>query len=471
MKHGKFRFTDIEKKEIQRSGGTSEYLTNCNYSGSCLDRMELIEKEYDYFLKPAKLGLISNFWYKNATLSDKVTKIGNSSANGFILKITYKKDEIPIDCLLKCSRIDIANRRFPDNLFYEYYCGKKAINHLIKVGYTCFVSTYHLYKFKDEEVFDYFSNFKPNSIKPRRLTAKCDMKTLLCKRKSIISGNFISSDDLYENIDNLPEKESDDFRKNLCSEYGLYAMLIQNIKGISFSDFIADFEISSDDKMFLDLITILMQIYFNLYDLIGYFTHHDLHSDNILLIRAPPGSIYEFKFRGDTYKSKYLVKFIDYGRCSFRNIPGAINSDIIAGKYFPNDNKKIDECGLNMINVSLIKNPSVIKNYPEIAQFIGGVNDVSDNLTFIRIMSMINYTNRSNKYYNSLTNASLRNIFDTIFRRAEFIGITVSNNKIYVGLLYTWTIHKIAYTLQQKLTTTDMLYNTFYNGYNIIKTY
>ena len=124
-----------------------------------------------------------------------------------------------------------------------------------------------------------------------------------------------------------------------------------------------------------------------------------------------------------------------------------------------------------MIHLSLIKNQAVINNHPEIAQFIGGLNEVSDNLTFIEIMSMINYTNLSNKYYNSLTNSGLRNIFDTIFRRPEFIGITASNNQIYVGLLYKWTIHKIAYTLQQKVYTTDMLYNTFYNGYNIIKTY
>ena len=65
----------------------------------------------------------------------------------------------------------------------------------------------------------------------------------------------------------------------------------------------------------------LFQVYFPLYYLQEEFTHNDLHSNNILYYTPFPGSnryvqlIYHMA-DGTTisFKSKYIMKIIDYGR-------------------------------------------------------------------------------------------------------------------------------------------------------------
>ena len=70
-----------------------------------------------------------------------VKRIGNPSANGFIVELPFKKLNYTAYTILKCS----SNAR-SDNLFYEYYVGKYFINNYLK-KLPCFVETYDLYEF------------------------------------------------------------------------------------------------------------------------------------------------------------------------------------------------------------------------------------------------------------------------------------------------------------------------------------
>ena len=87
-----------------------------------------------------------------------------------------------------------------------------------------------------------------------------------------------------------------------------------------------------------ELIYVLFQVYAPLALLHDKFTHYDLHTGNILLYEPVKGCYVEYHYyiKGTviSFKSKYIVKIIDYGRCFF-------NDD--ANATFSGDSKKIYE--------------------------------------------------------------------------------------------------------------------------------
>ena len=72
----------------------------------------------------------------------------------------------------------------------------------------------------------------------------------------------------------------------------------------------------------IDLIPILLQVYIPLAMLGEQFTHYDLHLGNIQIMKSPfqPTHIeyiYNYKGKDIKFKSKYIVKIIDYARSYF----------------------------------------------------------------------------------------------------------------------------------------------------------
>ena len=271
------KVTSLYKKALAKINEYKIYFI-CKDSGACLafgKYSDIIKKHFDNFI---------SFKYVNPL--SKVTRIGTPSKNGFINEIAYLKNEYTSYAILKSSQ-----KITGDNLMYEYKVGM-FINYLNTV-FPCFLETYGLYKYKDENSWEKYKDNKFNDSK--------DLK-----------------DDL-EPINKLDYNIA-------CSESKLLSILIQHLKGIE------SLELYVTDEIFVnyDLIYTLFQVYIPLCSVRDYFTHYDLHDKNVQIYEPEQNHYIEFHYHFTTndildtdthqiisFKSSYIAKILDYGRSHF----------------------------------------------------------------------------------------------------------------------------------------------------------
>lgn len=244
----------------------------CSDSGECIAFGKNIDNITEFFKG------FNNFDY----VVSPINRIGVVSANGFVKEIEYKKQGYSANAILKSSQNEYA-----DNLVYEYLVGIKYINRKIKL-FPCFVQTYGLYFYNNEQTWKYMSQLTP-----------------LPK----------------DNLRNLILQDSINYSK-ACEKSKYASILIQHIKNAkplkellvtSFSRFIS-----------YDLLYVLFIIYQALSSLSKTFTHYDLHESNILIYEPVKGKYIKYFYHNKngtttTFYSPYIPKIIDYGRCFFDN--------------------------------------------------------------------------------------------------------------------------------------------------------
>ena len=237
----------------------------CTKSGSCIafgaesDKIKTVFNEFDLEHVHGDINRISK------------------GSNGFINELMFKHEENSYYAVLKSTSESRA-----DNLMYEYKVGL-FLNTVSKL-YPCFLETYKLYKYNTPQIWEYAQRTKkiPPSI----------FKTLLTEQPY-----------------NLVEA---------CRSSKYIAILIQHLKGaISFYKLLID-----GPKSFnYDFFTLLYQVYFILDVMKDVFTHYDLHGGNVLLYELSPDKYVQYHYhsadRTIAFKSIYLAKIIDYGRCYF----------------------------------------------------------------------------------------------------------------------------------------------------------
>ena len=214
--------------------------------------------------------------------------IGQNSVNGNIYEIKYELDNYIAYSILKNSK-QITS----DSLIYEYFVGT-FINtkHMI---YPCFLETYEIYK--------------SNNI---QFTSSTNLK------------NMISS----KNIDNPKNNIYKTLIDLTCSDNNAeFSLLIQHIKDAKRLQDCLDYKkqniiVDRASLYEFEIFFILFQIYHALSELHDSFTHYDLHLENVLLYEPINGSYiqYNYKLKNGqeiNFKSKYIVKIIDYGKCFF----------------------------------------------------------------------------------------------------------------------------------------------------------
>jgi hypothetical protein len=238
----------------------------CSDAGVCIAFGQETQKIKDFF------GDFNKF--KNVT---GIKQIGKNSANGFILEIQYSRDNYNAHSILKNSLA-----KGSDNLAYEYFVGQyinKKINR-----FPCFLETYGL-----------FVNNKN----------KTSIQTDLQKDLTLISDKSKSNNN------------TDDIYKISCTDSDKLSLLIQHISN---AQTIED-KLHDPDFIINDLLFVLYQVYMPLMCLQDEFTHYDLHSENVLLYEPVIGKYIQYHYfvNGDkiSFKSKYIAKIIDYGRCFF----------------------------------------------------------------------------------------------------------------------------------------------------------
>jgi len=221
-----------------------------------------------------------------------VKRVGKHSNQGFVRRIKFNRDGTSAYTILKT-----ALEKTDDNLFYEFMVGSLLINNM-KRYFPCFLQTYGLYISKNTE----------NVREPE---------------------NFVFEPINGETIDN--------YIKESCKYSDSLSILIQDIESpIIFEEFyirkydeLLKNNIRSSDKTELgqfyevELPQLLYQIYAPLSKIAHLFTHYDLHMKNVLLYDI--GKCVEMKYHKTktnpeddiSFKTRYIVKIIDYGRCYF----------------------------------------------------------------------------------------------------------------------------------------------------------
>ncbi len=289
---------------------TIMYLNSvCSDSGECLAygrEQSVIKKVFSDFIDFRHLK--------------KVKKVGQPSANGFVLNLQYETMNYKANALLKSSL-----RKSSDNLFFEYLAGLVFINR-VNEYFPCFTETYHLFKHESQDTKKLIKHNEPH----------------INEYSSIIKLNNCD-DSIIEDV----KKCIDDS----CNNGENYAILVQYINNpISISTFMKEHE--NDDLFEHQMLCILYQIYCPLSLLRNEFTHYDLHTDNVLLYKLPEGKFVCIQYINrdtgilTTIKTNYIAKIIDYGRCFFTNL----GNDLPSSSNILNDVKQSLLCKMNGIN-------------------------------------------------------------------------------------------------------------------------
>ena len=229
-------------------------------------------------------------------------QIGAASNNGFVYSVNYNHRGYIANAILKSSASPTS-----DNLMYEYAVGKH-INQLFYYKFPIFVETYDCY-------YRYSSNALWQSLKSGTYTGKLK--------------------------DALTPKTELDYKKS-CATSKYICILVQHIKNAS------SLETMCNSARFIhyELINSLYQIYFTLSVIKDKFTHYDLHTDNVLVYTPRADKYIEYHFHhlsGETttFKSKHLIKVIDYGRSFVEDV------SMDARNHVCSEKKCDPKCGYN----------------------------------------------------------------------------------------------------------------------------
>lgn len=288
--------TNFEKFRRQ-AGYINNFITNrrsilranflgvvCSDSGECIAFGKEIKKIKEHFDGFTRFNYVTN-----------CLRITQPSSNGIVDIITYERDGYEANAILKTSSAN--QQKHGDNLYYEYLVGQ-FLNRQSEF-FPCFVETYGVFQYMNDITL---GNFKLNPLQD-------------CTR-------------LNEILIQLPENNSqdiinDNFRLS-CSASHRIAILVQYIKEAkTLKSMITNIAYKAN---FIrnELLYVLYQIYFPISVMRNNFTHYDLHWENILLYEPNQNGYIQYNYftRRDSpipnsFKSSYIVKIIDYGRCYY----------------------------------------------------------------------------------------------------------------------------------------------------------
>jgi hypothetical protein len=225
-----------------------------------------------------------------ALLSKPAKTIGSVSANGFVKDLTYERDGYVANAILKSSAAVNS-----DNLLYEGLVGM-VLNKLC-MYLPVFLETYGIYK--------YSSPYVHGKMKSEKETDPFMLKATLQKVKTVQKSDI----------------------KDACDNSLLMAVLIQHLnEATTIGDQLKNSSTFIDFVSY-ELLYILYQVYMPLAIMRDWFTHYDLHTGNVLLYEPVKGKYIEYHYHLEpdkdgnkkiiSFKSRYIAKIIDYGRCYF----------------------------------------------------------------------------------------------------------------------------------------------------------
>lgn len=329
--------------------------------------------------------LMDTFEFTNFKYVTSLKTIDSSKENINVLE--YERNGYTAHAILKSNT--------KHNLAYEYMVGKFLQPFLQKVP--SFVQTYGLYLYPTEKVRD-----------------KMDKNGL----------------SLLVPLD--PRKVT-----QVCDDAPLETLLVQHFKSKTLS------RMAKEPHFFIyDALYVFYQIYFTLNLMRKYFTHYDLHPDNIVLYE--PGGYIEYHYhlpKGVVhFKSRYLVKLINYGKSHF----------IESQNYYDKVSDKVNdqECtGFEMFKNKRNENPlyanqsqdlSLLKDYESLTKMKSHKNKYIQS--FVDIFKDTVYTSTQDLTHDD----KVRNVSDAELRFRALIQDPIRqriNDNSYEGFQKMGDLH------------------------------
>jgi len=315
--------------------------TICSDSGLCI----AFGIESDNIIKFFKYFITGEY------VTPPIIRIGQKSENGFVNSITYEREGYKANTILK-STIDNKS----DNLFYEYLVGK-YINTWTKI-YPCFCETYGLFKYNTEEDWEYVKNTES------------------------IDDNIIQTRLTYLKDPTIQES---------CKNAKYMALLIQYINNAK--TLFQKMTDKTDLYFRYDLLYILYQIYMPLSMLADNFTHYDLHANNILIYEPIQNKYIQYYYHSmdeenypiTEFKSRFIVKIIDYGRAYF-------NDKTTNSLQIYNEVCNTPDCGGTACGVDNGYKRLVPERYPGSRSYIiSQKRNISHDLRLLNFIKQSNY--------------------------------------------------------------------------------
>jgi len=342
--------------------------TICSDSGVCITfgkEINTIKKHFNGF---------ATFDYVS-----KIKRIGKPSNSGFVNEITYENAGYKSHAILKSSM-----RKDGDNLYFEYLVGK-YINKL-NLRFPCFLETYGCLVYHNED--DWKNMMDPSP--------KMDLKKIMHPFPE--NGFGIS-----------------------CKESKHIALLIQHINSAHSLDDMTNYARFNDNE----LVYSLFQIYMTLSCLVEKYTHFDLHTNNILVYEPVQNKYIEYHYHtkdGEvSFKSKYITKIIDYGRCFFKDNHTTTGSSkkimekICASKdcdekVYNKDTRQYEtyDCG-NSSGYAWMNKPRDDDELKELYYISSSIRNMSHDLRALHLLK-----SKFSKYKKSLQRECLMNLLNKV---------------------------------------------------------
>ena len=359
----------------------------CANSGECIAVGREMKTIRDYFEG------FSDFHY----LQSPVNQIGKVSANGFVKELKYTRGGYSSYAILKSAR-----NPHSDNLVYEYQVGQ-YINKLCNY-FPCFLETYGLYYYKDEGYWKHI-------------------------RDSVNNSNGVLKNSLQKEVHVDYEKA--------CESSKYAAILIQHISNAStLYDLLR--QNTSTLKPFLnkELVFILFQIYYPLSLLSETFTHYDLHLENVMLYNLDASKYIHYHYhlssgRIVSFKSRYIVKIIDYGRSYFKDVESNIDSKKIRNDELCKIQKCRPNCGEN-VGFGWLKNNLSNNDFYIDSTQMNNSHDLRliNSIKLLKLGIFIHDANFSDFFTNTVYGKNIKNPKDKQYGTKPAVDSYVKNRKI-----------------------------------------
>jgi len=252
-------------RNTRRKGGNRYTLTRNNHANITLQFLKTVCSDSGVCIAFGKetdkiKDFFDNFVYKYKKSRKELSK----GSNGVVYEIEYERMKYKAYTIIK-----IARDKRADNLIYEYIVGINFINTWHK-KFPCFLETYN-----------WCTNPKDNPTFHLEKTIH-ELISISCR---------------------------------IPLSIGIQLEYIKSPKPIRLL-------LSNSSFWENNIFQALFQVYFPLACLGNNFTHYDLHDENVLLWIPVENHYIHYHYHGKTtvsFKSPYVTKIIDYGRCHFKS--------------------------------------------------------------------------------------------------------------------------------------------------------